>query len=412
MSIKTSSNRVNLLLIAFSFLLLNGFGQTYREFADEIDIDRKCRLADDLSFTYVASDLDSLKLLGEKLLVFSNNKHSKKGINAAYYILGDYFVRTAKEKKGLELLREAKNYYLEIKDYNRVTRAYNAIGIAYQHLGNYKEACKWYEQSLKYGELAPDEHVTYMSLINIAQAQKSLENYDLAIKNAENYRDWVLKLGSTEHIANSFAVLGSISLDQEKFSQAVYYFEQAFKFAEESGDNSGKGHAYTNIGIAKYLQGKIAESEEYFKKAVEFRKHVGHVAFLCDAYLNYGGILFEQEKYDLAISSYLEGLDIARVNRKFRNEIELLEALKEVYSLHELEKVGGINKALKIAENNQYQLEGEQLKMDELLTEELKESERIRRSGFITENNKWVFYIGLFVLFLGCFLLAIRRKIT
>lgn len=412
MSIKAYPNRLNLLLTAFSFLLLNSFGQTYSEFADEVDIDRKCRLAEDLSFIYVASDLDSLKLVGEKLLVFSNNKHSKKGINAAYYILGDYFVRTAKEKEGLELLREAKNYYLDIKDYNRVTRVYNAIGIAYQHLGNYKEACKWYEQSLKYGELAPDEHVTYMALINIAQAQKSLENYDLAIKNAENYRDWVLKLGSAEHIANSFAVLGSISLDQEKFSQAVYYFEQAFKFAEESGDNSGKGHAYTNIGIAKYLQGKITESEEYFKKAVEFRKSVGHVAFLCDAYLNYGGILFEQEKYDLAISGYLEGLDIARANRKFLNEIELLEALKEVYSIHELEKVGGINKALKIAKDNQSKLEGEQLKMDELLTEELKESERIRRSGFVSENNKWAFYIGLFVLFLGCFLLAIRRKIT
>lgn len=412
MSIKIYSNPLTTLLIVFSFLISNSFGQAFREFSDETDIDRKCRLADNLSFIYVASDLDSLKLLGEKLLVFSNNKHSRKGINTAYYILGDYFVRTAKEKEGLELLREAKNYYLEIKDYNRITRVYNAVGIAYQHLGNYKEACKWYEQSLKYGESASDEHVTYMSLINLAQAQKSMGNYDVAIENAESYRDWVLKLGSAEHIANAFAVLGSIALDQEKFSRAIYYFEQSFKFAEESGDNSGKGHAYTNIGIGKYLQGKITESEEYFKKAVEFRKNVGHIAFLCDAYLNYGGILFEQKKYDLAISSYLEGLDIARTNRKFLNEIELLEALKEVYSIQDLEKVGAINKALKIAENNQSKLEGDQLKMDEMLTEELKESERIRKSGFVNENSRWTFYIGIFVLFIGCFLLVIRRKIN
>lgn len=412
MSIKKHLNRLTLLLIVFSFSLLNSFGQTYREFSEEVDIDKKCRLAEDLSFIYVASDLDSLKIVGEKLLIHANNKHSKKGINTSYYILGDYFTRTAQEKKGLELLREAKNYYLEIKDYNRITRVYNAIGIAYQHLGNYKEACKWYDQSLKYGELASDEHVTYMALINIAQAQKSMENYDLAIKNAENYRDWVLKLGSAEHIANSFAVLGSISLDQEKFSQAIYYFEQSFKFAEESGDNSGKGHAYTNIGIAKYLQGKISESEEYFRKAIKFRQNVGHIAFLCDAYLNYGGILFEQEKYEPAITSYLEGLDIARTNKRFLNEIELLEALKEVYTIHDLEKVGGINRALKAAENNQSKLETEQLKMDEVLAEELRESERVRRSGFIGENNKWAFYIGLFVLFIGFFLLVIRQKIS
>lgn len=412
MSIKAYPNRLNLLLTAFSFLLLNSFGQTYREFADEVDIDKKCRLAEDLSFTYVSSDLDSLKLVGEELLIFSNNKHNKKGINTAYYILGDYLIRTAQEKKGLEILRETKNYYLSIKDYNKITRVYNAIGIAYQHLGNHEEACKWYKQSLKYGELAPDEYVTYMSLINLSQAQQAMGEYDLAIKNAENYRDWVLKLGSAEHIANSFAVLGSIALDQEKFSRAIYYFEQELKFAEESGDNSGKGHAYTNIGIAKYLQGEINESEAYFKKAVEFRKNVGHIALLCDAYLNYGGILFEQDKYELAITNYLEGLSIARANKKFLNEIELLEALKEVYTIHELEKVGEINKALEIAQKKQSKLEGEQLKMDEILTEELKESERIRKSGFVKENNKWALYTGLFVLFLGCFILAVRRKIT
>jgi tetratricopeptide (TPR) repeat protein len=408
---KLKLSQLKLLLVVFSISLLNSFGQTtYHNFINETNIDKKCRLAEDLSDSYVTSNLDSLKLVGERLLVFSNNKHNEKGINTAYYILGDYFTRTAQEKKGLELLREAKNYYLDVKDYNKITQIYNAIGIAYQHLGKYEEACKWYEQSLKYGELAPDEHVTYMSLINLSQAYQSMEEYDLAIKNAEEYRDWVLQLGSVKHIANSFAVLGSIALDQEKLSQAIYYFDQSFKFAERSGDNSGKGHAYTNIGIAKYLQEKITESEEYFKKAIEYRKNVGHIAFICDAYLNYGGILFEQDKYDLAIASYLEGLNLAKSNKKYLNEIELLEALKEVYSIHYLEKVGEINLALEIAEKNQSKLEKEQVKIDEILVKELRESERIRKIGFISNNNKWALYIGLFVLFLGFFLLTIRKK--
>lgn len=397
------------LLILLSHLTV--FGQKFQEFLNEQDIDKKCRLADELSSRYVIADLDSLKMTGEKLLAFSNKEHSKKGINLSYCLLGDYFIRVAQEQKGLELLREAKNYYLGNQDYNRITYIYNAIGIGYQHLGNLKEAVKWYNQSLKYGELASDEYVTNLALINLAQAQRIAEDYESAIENAEKYKDWVMKLGSFDYVSNSFAVLGSIALDQEKYSRAIFYFEQCYIFAEKVNDNAGRGNAFTNIGIVKYLQGDKEASEQYFLQALEYRKKFRHIGSLCDAYLNYGGILFEQNKLEQAIENYNEGLKIAHQNKKYSSEIELLEALKEAYTDYDVEKLGEVNKLLEKATVNLKKQDESQSKLDELLTTELRESERIRKSGFVSETSKWPFYIGALVLFIGFFFLTSRKKL-
>lgn len=402
---------INLLIICFSTLSFS-LGQTYQGFKEADNIDKKCKIAEELALDYLVSDLDSLRIVGEELLTYSNKKYSKKGINSAYFLIGNYLIRVAKEQEGMELLRQSKNYYLSIEDFDKATEILNEIGNAYQYTGNYKEACKWYEQSLMYGELASDEHVTYIGKINLAQAQNALGKYDLAKENAEEYRDWVLKLGSLKAVTNAYAVLGSIELEQGKIQQAIYYFEQCYKFAVRAGDNAGQGHAYTNIGIVKYLQGDMNESERYFKEALAFRKNVRNIGLVCDAYLNYGGILFERGKYEEAISNYKEGLTIAQNNKKYRNEIELLEALKEVYSINNLEKIGDINIATEVAQKSQAALDKKYVKIDEVLTRELKESDRIRKSGYVNENHRWPFYIGAVILFAGFFFLVTRKKIT
>lgn len=402
---------VSTLLLLFSTVFIS-YGQTFKQFIESDDIDTKCGIAQELALEYVVSDLDSLRMLGESLLKFSNKLHSKKGINMSYYLIGNYLTRTAKEKEGMGLLRQAKNYYLSIENYSLVTSVLNEIGNAYQYLGKYEEACKWYKQSLKYGEFSSDEYAMNAAQINLAQAYNHLEKYEEAKEQAEQYRDWVLKLGSLKSSSNAFAVLGSIELNQGKNKQAIYYFEQCYKFAVRAGDNSGQGHAYTNIGIAKYLEGNMDESERYFKEALEFRKSVRNVAMTCDAYLNYGGILYERGNNEGAIENYEAGLNLARNHKKYTNEIEFLEALKELYADFDPKKIEGFNHDIEVAQKLQTYFDQDQQKIDEVLASELRESDKIRKSGFVSESNRWPFYIGASILFAGFFFLVVRKKIN
>lgn len=401
--------RVLLILFSTGF---TSYGQTFKQFIESDDIDTKCGIAEELSLEYVVSDLDSLRMMGESLLKFSNKLQSKKGINMSYYVIGNYLTRTAKEQEGMELLRQAKNYYLSIENYNLVTSILNEIGNAYQYLGKHEESCKWYEQSLKYGEFASDEYVMHAARINLAQAYNHLEKYEQAKEQAEQYRDWVLKLGSLKSSSNAFAVLGSIELNQGKNKQAIYYFEQCYKFAVRAGDNSGQGHAFTNIGIAKYLEGDMDESERYFKEALEFRKQVRNVAMTCDAYLNYGGILYERGKNEAAIENYETGLNLARKHKKYTNEIEFLEALKELYAIYDPKKIEELDHDIELAQKLQTYFDHDQQKIDDVLASELRESDKIRKSGFVSESNRWPFYIGASILFVGFFFLVVRKKLN
>lgn len=390
--------------------VLNSYGQTYSQFLKSSNINEKCGIADKLSMRYENTDIDSLKILGEDLLHFSTHIQNKKGVYASYIFLGRYLSKSAKEKEGIERLRKAKNYFLSIEDYNRTTELYNDIGNAYQYAGKDEEACKWYERSLSYGELATDGYITQIARINLAQAQNNLGKYKEATQNAELYRDWSLKLGIAKSVTNSFAVLGSIELNQKNYKQACYYFEQSYKFAVRTDDYSSMGNAYTNLGIVKFLEEDFDTSEKYFGIAIEFRNKIKNVPQICDAYLNYGGILFERGKHDLAIKNYLLGYETAEKYKKYENGLELLYALQEVYTIHDIEKLEEINKKISLDSEKLEKFKLNFKDIDTELLNDLYKSDRVRQSGYLNKDDKWVFYIGVFLLFIVSFLIAIRKN--
>lgn len=398
------------LLLIILLTALTSYGQTYNQYLKSSNIDEKCAIADKLVINYYGSDTDSLKIIGKNLLHFSTHIQNKKGIYTSYIYLGRYFSRVGKEKESIERLRKAKNYFSSVEDYNKTTELYNDLGNAFQNAGKDEEACKWYERSISYGDLASDELVTQMARINLAQAQNKLGKYEEAKKNAEIYRDWSLKLALVDGISNAFAVLGSIELNQENYKQACSYFEQSYKFAVRSQDYSKMGNAYTNLGIAKYLEEDFKTSEQYFSIAVEFRNKLKNVSQICEAYLNYGGILFERGKYELAIKNYLIGLETAEKHGKHDNALELLIALKEVYTIYDIEKLEEINKKID-KENEELEKANQNFKdIDTELLKELNRSDRIRKSGYLSKNDKWPFYIGVSLLFIVSFLIAIRKN--
>ncbi len=402
---------VSLRMLRFYLFVLASFsaGQYARavdmdSFYAASDMEEKCLIADELAQEYLGSNLDSLKILGYELLVASNKAKNEFGINYSRVIIGNYLIRSADELRGLELLRQAKNYFVGIEDYAKGAEICNEIGNGYQFINRIEESVSWYK-------LSPDKRIQYIAEINLAQAYMMTGQFERGRKAAEHYRDWVLEQGSLKDVSNAYAVLGRMALDQEKNKEAIYYFEQCYKFAQKGGARVQQANAYTNIAIAVYLQGKPEESVPLFEKALELRKKVNNIAYVCDAYLNMGGIYFELGEYEKALDYYGQGVVLARNHEKYLNEIELLEAVKEVYAIGEPAKAAATGQEVEQAKVNLEQQKKMQSSFDKLLSEELKETARIQADGFVREESKWPFYIGGFVLFAGFYLLAVRRRL-
>lgn len=402
---------VLLMIITTVGLLQVGYAQKYSDFLQDKDVTSKKSKALLLNEKYQYTDLDSLKLIGEKLLVFSNQQHDKEGIFLSYFILGRYYVRTAQEKKGIELLVESKNYFASKEDYNHLSDVLNTIGNGYKSLGKNKESIIWYEKSLKYGAFASDVLVSKAALINLSQAYQGLKEYEKAIKIAEEYKDWVVEIGAENAISNAYAVLGTIAFDMLDMDAAVFYYEQSYKFSQNLAENTQKANALTNLAIVKYYQDDYEGSEQLFKKALEMKKKSGVVRMIADGYLNYGSILFELGKHKEAEKYFYEGKDFAYKNKRFGNVLEFIDALKELYQLTEdKQMLSKLDAEILKVKANREQYAKELSKLDDFLTAEIQHSYQIRKNGLDHSNSRYWFYAGAIFLFLLSMLAIFYKK--
>lgn len=412
------TNKIKIYSLKWVFFLFccvffkNAYSHNYKYYLAVQNPAQKIIIAEQLALDYISTDLDSLRVLGQDFLNYASEINHKNSIHFAYFLIGKYFIRSSNETKGIELLNEVKSYYMSQENFNRVTEIYNEIGIAYQYLGDYTKAMNFYEQSLKYGKLATDEHTTNIALINQAQAFLELKKYDEAIKMAKKYRDWALKLGSLKSIANAYAVLGEIELNSDHSSQAILYFNEEFKFAQKTNNNLAKGHAYTNVAIANYLLGDLDASEVYFQKALEYRKQVKNISQVCDAFLNYGEILLIQQKYQEALNCYTEGLAIATKHNRFSSQLEFLVAKSNLYrQLEENEKINQLSKEIEKVQRKEQTDENNKKEFNAKIEKELL---RDIAESKLKESKKtsldWSFYTGTIVLFVGFIILIFRKR--
>jgi len=381
--------------------------QNFHEFMKEKDTIRKHNLAYQLFRHYISTDLDTLQLLGNELLAFSNTHRYSSGIYLAYHILGDYFIEAGQEDTGIYLLNEAKEYYFSREDFYNLTILYNAIGTGYHRKGSYEIAIDNYEKSLICGEMSSGTEVSNIAQNNKGKALMKLKKYGEARKEVESFKDWAFKHREYSLIANACSVLGEIALEEQKYEIAMHHFIECQQFAKQQSNESMRAVAYTNMGIVYFLEGDLKNSSDSFFSALEIRKKIKTINSLCDAYLNCGGICFEQGNIKEAIQLYNEGEQIAREYKKYKQQIELLEALIEAYQ-HNSMNLEEIEAKLVEANINLSKQKEESEQIDVWFTNEFEKSQLIERAD-IKKDYTW-YIIGVVAFSLGLLFYLYKRE--
>ena len=131
----------------------------------------------------------------------------------------------------------------EIKTSPSIAGTYYALGMVHADLGDYHAAINAFQKAL---EINPSFHI---SAVQLAQIFRSKGMYDLAISH---YR----MASRTKPTAEVFGALGSISVLQGRFSEAVNFFQRALRLAPDSSElNNNLLATYHRWGI-QLLQAK------------------------------------------------------------------------------------------------------------------------------------------------------------
>ena len=111
--------------------------------------------------------------------------------------------------------------------------------------------------------------ISYLSLKNYSQAEKTFKNVVLLKPSAENYY-----------------IYGNIHKQLENFTEAAKFFEEALNLKSDYSD------AYNNLGNVKKKLGLIKEAIENYQKAIDTRKDN------LQAYFNLAHLYNEEKKFE------------------------------------------------------------------------------------------------------------------
>jgi signal transduction histidine kinase len=311
-----------------------------------------------------------------------------------------YSFEQSQPSKALQLYQ--KTFKLSLKA-NYKDGAYKSLlyrGIVYSDKGEYDSALSYYSKCVDYSkkaELPIGVAKGYANMANMYQFKgnysKAANYYVIAIKIFEKINDSVATSQSYQNLSAIYTQFKNEKLE-------FFYLKKAAQYLPKS-NYLRLGLLYGDIGIGLLNQNKFPEALRYFNKANALTKKESSNELLFHVTRNFGEYYQFKNDYTKAISFYEKALKIApiAVNAAFKND--LIYVLSDLYlktnnyskavdfanlSLALAKKAGSIDleykslKRLSVIYNEQNQ--------PERAYQFLEKSYRIKDSIFSEENSK------------------------
>lgn len=188
-------------------------------------------------------------------IIYIKPKDSTKNLKTAYNLIettppnstakavGYYWAAIYLEKSSLGLSRQYLESSIEINRNNNnsflLSTNYHILGRNYYRNGEYNKALMYFRKALNY--FVQNKETTNMSSMynNFGLTYAKLNNYPMAIKNAEIALDLLNKKGNLVHFEKDFlnnikVNLGTYYDDIDDDKNAEAYYEQVYQYAKEN----------------------------------------------------------------------------------------------------------------------------------------------------------------------------------
>ena len=277
----------------------------------------------------------------------------------AFLRAGIVYQRKNDSDKATARFEEAERLYRAASNNEGLNEVYRQRGILFRSKGLYDDAKKQFEQSLNAARSLGNEAQQITSLIDLSYLYSSrgmaseAENYaQQAVTIAQQKRLENLAAGGLLEVGNAFSAKGDLSKAEHYFNQAIQFarmnkgrlvehrgltnlgglyiqtlrideglrmVQQAFEYFQQENYPRTAGQCLTQIGRGYRRKGEYAAAEEALNKKLEIAKQSNSQPALADAYLEFGALRLDEEKYPAALEQYDNALNIYEtVRNNFR----------------------------------------------------------------------------------------------
>lgn len=284
--------------ITFSLIGANLSAQnfSYKEFVNEKDSIRRIELAIESWNYYVRNDIDSMRISGLEMI----NKDSLTLYPMGVRNLGTYHVRVKDINKGITLLLEARDLFLDLHLVLLLSETEAELGNAYFLKGDYNQASHFYFVSIVHGSQTSDITARYNGMIGFGKTLCATGDTTTGLLFIQKYLERSLRDNKFEAASDACGYLGMIAGLNGKVELMSAYYGRANRYASRSDSKTHQANAITNKAIDYFYHDKADSSIFLFQKSLLIRREVGATRPIVESLYNLAILNIETGNLDEA----------------------------------------------------------------------------------------------------------------
>lgn len=189
---------------------------------------------------------------------------------------------------------------------------YEALGAEYENSYRALESANAYRQAIDLRKEAGSEEKLTELLFRFASMSMYAGDYENAVNALEETLNRIQQEGKDETLkARTLMQLGVVNFFQQKWDEALFFYEQALKSAEKLKNEEGISIAYNNIANIYQKKGERDQASEYYERALKIQRERADSAAMCNCLMNIASNYLEQGQLNKVKQPLNEALDIA-----------------------------------------------------------------------------------------------------
>jgi predicted ATPase len=261
-------------------------------------------------------------------------------------------------EEAIKLLNESLKHLkrLEIKGKDKVKQELLLkLGDASFITGDWKQAQKFYTNSLKMGEKSGDKRLTSLSNRKLGELLRFKGDYEKARRRFEEALTLSRSIKDSMGIADSYKGLGYLFWRKGDYQKAIEHYDRCIDTARKLKDDDLLGVALLEKGNVCNTMGDLDKAMDLYESCVKHLEKANNLSQIARVYNNMGDVCLQKESWSKAMKYFERSRASARnVGGRYMiawslfNEAEALanlnkpdEAIEKLRESHDILKVLG-----------------------------------------------------------------------
>lgn len=229
--------------------------------------------------------------------------------SAIYGFFGQVELSVSKNFIALQLAKKASDFPL-VAQYQR------EIGESQYQIFNYDNANNFFIQSRDAALKIRDERLAALADIDIALVKLAKKEYADAISGLKKTVRTLQAFNDQEGLGLAHKYLGNAFNEQNKYNEALRYYNMALVYFESAANRSEIAAVYHLVGTVFAEQGKYKNALNYLNRSIDIRSQYGYIGGIYPSYKEIADVYKKTGNMGLAykyLNMYSDYSDSARI---------------------------------------------------------------------------------------------------